>query len=323
MKLNNEKGMVLRIERTSIHDGDGLRTVVFMKGCPLKCLWCSTPESQEIKVELGHSSNKCNKCGLCIDLCPQKALAFSSGSIDSVDLSENKIIIDRDKCDMCLICYDKCPYSAYKKYGSLMSAEELAREISKDEIFYFHSGGGVTFSGGEPLNQSDFVAETMRLCKDMGIHTAIETSLYSSYENIEKILPWLDALYVDIKHMDRDEHKKYTDVYNDLILENIMKVDNSKYPVDIYVRIPTIPHVNSSRGNLLKTTEFCGNIKKLKEIELLPYHRLGTETYKNMQREYLLPDTKPPSPEEMFELVDLMQNHNPKVKVRTGGGFTK
>lgn len=291
--ISKEKGMVLRIERTSIHDGDGLRTVVFMKGCSLTCRWCSTPESQNIIAEKGYLSDKCVGCGRCIELCPHGALSFSP---------KKKIIADKNKCTKCFNCIDVCPYGAYKKYGDLMTTEELLHEISKDEIFYFHSGGGVTFSGGEPLLQAPFVAEVMKQCKKRGIHTAIETCLYAPYESVEQLLPWLDVLYADIKHMDCSEHKLYTGADNSLILENIKKIDSSPYPVDIFIRIPIIPGINDSKDNLSKTAEFCSNIKKLKEIELLPYHRLGTQTYKNLGIEYRLAKILPPSPERMEEL---------------------
>lgn len=315
MRSNSEeKGMVLRIERTSIHDGDGLRTVVFMKGCPLRCWWCSTPESQHIEVEKGYLDNRCIGCSICIESCPQGALSLSL---------EKKVVIDKVKCNMCFTCFKKCPYNAYKKYGNLMSVDELVHEIAKDEIFYFHSGGGVTFSGGDPLNQFKFVAETMKKCKRSGIHTAIESSLFAPYENIEEILPWLDVLYVDIKHMGKEEHKRYTGVDNNIILENILKIDCSTYPVNIYVRIPLTPSVNDTKENLLNTIEFCSNLKKLKEIELLPYHRLGIETYKNLGIEYKLSNISSPTPERMLELVDFMSANSQGIRVRTGGGFTK
>jgi len=263
-------GMVLRIEKTSIHDGDGLRTVVFMKGCPLKCWWCSTPESQNMEIQ--EYKNK-------------------KGEL--------------------------------KRYGELMSVNELVKQISKDEIFYFHSGGGVTFSGGEPLLQSSFVAEVMKRCKRMGINTALETTLITSYDDIEKVLPWLDALYVDIKHLSNEEHKRYTNVDNTLILENILKVDSSDHLVDIYIRIPVIPSVNDTNENLLSTIEFCNKLNKIKEIELLPYHRLGIGTYKNLGIEYRLPNVSPPKPERMLELVKFMSENSKSIHIRTGGGFLK
>lgn len=314
MKIMNKikKGLILRIERTSIHDGQGLRTVVFFKGCPLRCQWCSTPESHNMIIEKGYLPNRCIGCGICIESCPEDALTMDNG----------KILISDEKCKMSLLCYDKCAQSAYKKYGNSMSVDELLKEIAKDEIFYYHSNGGVTFSGGEPLMQPDFLAEIMKLCKQRGIHTAMETSLFAPFKDIEKILPYLDVLYTDIKFIDRDKHKEYTGAVNDLILENILKIDSSSYPVEIYIRIPLIPGINDSRENLLSTVDFCKDIKKLQEIELLPYHRLGIETYKNLGLLYKLPDIAIPTPDRIRELKNFVSAHSRGIKIRTGGGLS-
>ena len=310
----NLKGTILRIERTSIHDGTGLRTVVFMKGCPLRCIWCSTPESHNIKIEKGYLSNKCSGCGICINSCPEEALSFSLN---------NRIVIDKDRCKMNLLCYERCPNNAYKKYGKIMTVSELINEISKDEIFYFHSEGGVTFSGGEPLLQSEFLSKVMEQCKRLGIHVAMETCLFAPFKNISKILPYLDDLYVDIKHMDSNKHKKYTGVDNSMILENILKIDDTDYPIDIYIRIPLIPTINDSKENLLSTINFCRNIKKLKEIEILPYHRLGIETYKNLGLEYKLSDIKVPTTTVIQEIGDFMTANSQGIRIRIGGSLVE
>lgn len=309
---SDKKGLILRIEKTSIHDGQGLRTVVFFKGCPLRCPWCSTPESHNMKIEKGYLQNRCLGCGTCVELCPEKALCLNLNG---------KIVISKEKCQMNLKCFDKCPHSAYKKYGTFMSVDKLMREISKDEIFYFHSGGGVTFSGGEPLMQPEFLEEIMKACKLRGIHTAIETSLYSPYSNIEKTLPYLDALYVDIKHMDNNAHEKYTGVKNDLILNNILKVDASLRPVKIHVRIPLIPTINDTRENLLSIVDFCKGIKKLEEIELLPYHRLGIETYKHLGLKYKLSDIAVPAIDRIKESTDFMSSNSQGIMIRIGSGL--
>lgn len=309
--VSKEKGIVLRIERSSIHDGEGLRTVVFMKGCPLKCQWCSTPESHNISIEKGYMENKCIGCGICVESCPEGALS----------LLNSKISISKEKCKTNLICYDKCPYNAWKKYGSIMSVGDLVKEITKDEIFFFHSDGGVTLSGGEPLLQPDFVARVLKHCKRKGIHTAIETSLFAPFNNIKEVLPYLDVLYVDIKHMDNFKHKKYTGVDNTLILDNILKIDSIDLPLEIYVRIPLIPTVNDSESNLLMTLEFCKSLTKLKEIELLPYHRLGIETYKSLGLEYKLSEIDVPTSEEILERTQFMVSKSNGIKVRVGGNL--
>lgn len=202
-----------------------------------------------------------------------------------------------------------------------MSVREVVREIAKDEIFFFHSGGGVTISGGEPLSQPDFVSEVLRECRELGIHTAIETSFHAPYESIKKVLPWLNVLYVDIKHMDKEFHKQWVGPDNLLILNNIRKIDQSKYPLEIIVRIPMVPGANDSDSNLSATAEFCKSLKKLKEIELLAYHRLGLETYRNLEMDYLLKELVPPSRERISERAGFLSQQNPGVPIRVGGGL--
>ena len=315
MSLMNDgvaEGSVLRIERTSIHDGQGLRTVIFLKGCPLRCRWCSTPESQRSNPERGYARDRCVSCGICVRSCPEGALSMSKGG--------QKVLTDSSKCKNCFICVAKCPHNAFKKYGSLMSVREAVREITKDEIFFFHSEGGVTISGGEPLSQPDFVSEVLKECRELGIHTAIETSFQAPFESIEKILPWLNVLYVDIKHMDEEFHEQWVGSDNSIILDNIRKIDESNYLLDIIVRIPMVPGANDSDSNLSATAEFCKSLKKLKEIELLAYHRLGIETYRNLAMDYPLKELVPPSQERILERADFLSQQNPGVPIRVGDG---
>lgn len=309
----NDKGMILRIEKTSIHDGSGLRTVVFIKGCPLRCWWCSAPESHNMEIEKGYLYDKCTGCSVCIKSCPEGALTLSL---------DNKINISKDKCNMNLACYEKCPSSAYKKYGRIITVDDLVKEIAKDEIFYYHSDGGVTFSGGEPLIQAKFVSEVMKQCRRRGINTAMETSLFAPFTQIEKVLPYLDVLYVDIKHMDNESHKKYTGVNNSLILKNILKVDSLSYPIKIFVRIPLIPFINDSEENLLSTIEFCKGIHRLQGIELLPYHRLGVDTYRTLGLKYKLTNIAIPTVERIQEVAAFMSSNSQGIPIRTGGGFS-
>jgi len=285
------EGNVLRIEKTSIHDGEGLRTVVFLKGCPLKCLWCSTPESQGPCSEIGCIKDKCILCGECVSVCPQKAL--------SIDEKNGRVLIKRVKCDGCMLCVKKCPSSALKGYGARMTSKQVIHEISKDEVFYFHSGGGVTISGGEPFDQAEFVREILMVCRERGINRALETSFFSSWEKIESILPLLNLLYVDLKHADPEEHKKLTGVDNRVILENIKRADASPHDFDLVIRTPLIPGLNDSDDAIKKSAEFIKGLKKIKFMEFLAYHRLGTETYKNMGLEYPLQEIKTPSLEFM------------------------
>ena len=307
------QGTGLRVERTSIHDGQGLRTVLFLKGCPLRCRWCSTPESQRPEPEKGYARSRCTACGTCVAACPEGAISFSADG--------TYVVTDTAKCKLCFTCVARCPQRAWKRYGSYMSVREAVREIEKDELFYFHSGGGVTISGGEPLHQPDFVAEVLRECRLRGYHTALETSLHAPYDSIEKILPWLSVLYVDIKHMNPASHRQLVGPDNALILENIRKVDQSGFPLEIFIRIPMVPGANDSDENLRATAAFCQGMRKTKEIELLAYHRLGAETYRYLDMIYPLKDLVPPSPERIVERAAFLAGQNPGVPVRVGGGF--
>lgn len=306
-------GSVLRIERSSIHDGQGLRTVIFLKGCPLDCPWCSTPESKEFSFEKGYDAHLCTACGRCINTCPQEAIRFSE--------NKKSIQTDASKCIKCFQCFDVCPNNAVKKYGMSLTAAQVMEEISKDEIFFFHSGGGVTLSGGEPLCQADFSAEVLKECKRLGIHTAVESSFQVDYVNIKIILPYLDTLLVDIKHMNSQRHEDWIGKDNALILENIKKTDRSRYPLEIIVRIPLIPGYNDSDENLLATLNFCQSLNKLKEIELLPYHRLGKDTYRLLGKNYICMDIIPPDSKTLCERTAFMREHSADINIKTGSGF--
>ena len=249
-------GRVLRIEKTSIHDGEGLRTVVFLKGCPLRCKWCSTPESQRMEIENG--------------------------------------------------------------YGKDMTVEEVVKEICKDEIFFFHSGGGVTISGGEVLMQADFAKEILKSCIEQGIPTAIETSLYSSYDKIRELLPYLTSMYIDFKAADEKRHEFYTGVSNKRIKENLVKVD-TEFTGDIHIRTPVIPMVNMFEKNMKEMIKFLKNLKHIKDIELLPYHRLGLETYERLGRVYELKDVEIPDMEILKKMAEVIRAEDSEATVKVKG----
>jgi pyruvate formate lyase activating enzyme len=301
----------LRIEKTSIHDGTGLRTVVFLKGCPLRCLWCSTPESQSGRLEIGYGAERCTLCGRCIEICPQKALSF--------DDRRQRIVIDRERCDGCFACVRKCPAQALKSYGSMMTVDEVIGEIEKDAVFYFHSGGGVTISGGEPLDQAEFVGALLRECRNHGIHRALETSFFGRWETIEPLLPLLDLVHTDLKHPFADEHRRLTGVDNGLIRENIVKADGSKHPFDLVVRIPLIPGINDSDEALRGSAEFVKGLHKLKEVEFLAYHRLGIDTYDHLGWSYPLKEIKTPDGEFMLSRARFFLAQAPQVAVKING----
>lgn len=311
MQRNNTQGVVLRIERSSIHDGQGLRTVVFLKGCPLSCTWCSTPESQKTALEKGYISNRCTGCGICVDLCP-------AGAISRVD---RIVVVDVTRCTECFSCVAACPQEARKGYGRKMTVAEAVAEVSKDEIFFFHSGGGVTISGGECLLQPDFTVGVLEGCRKRGIDTAVETSLYARWSQVAKIVPFVNSFYVDLKHPDNSRHKELVGVDNGLILANLKKLGYSQLPFSLHLRIPLIPGINDADETLVAAARLAAQLRKLKDIELLPYHRLGVSTYAHLGRAYQLHRVPTPSWEYIMERTEFLRSLDLPVPVKVGGGY--
>lgn len=304
------KAVVLRVEKTSIHDGAGLRTVVFLKGCPLNCRWCSTPEGQSGAVELGLSRRKCDDCGICVDVCPEGCF--------STDI-DGPCRLDLHKCTYCLACVEACPHSAVQVYGQEMTDRQVIELISRDEIFYFHSGGGVTISGGECLTQAEFVQSVVKECRTRGIDTAVETSLFAPWQAVALVLPHLNALYVDIKHSDTRTHQEITGLGNERIWENLIHIDELDQQIPVVIRIPLIPGINDSDANLRDTLERVSSLEKAQSIQLLPYHRLGVATYADLGREYALKDLQPPSPDYLSERRDFLLSQNSPIPVTIAG----
>lgn len=310
MDVASQEGRILRVEKSSIHDGEGLRSVVFFKGCPMRCAWCSTPESQNFEPEIGIDRSKCVLCGDCVAVCPYDALNINSGALS----------LDRERCTGCFECADACSKRAIKKYGASVLVQEIANEVSKDEVFYFHSGGGVTLSGGEPCSQPVYAAALLKQLRMTGIHTAMESALFAPWENVEAILPHLDALFVDIKHMDPIKHEQWTGVDSGLILDNLRKIDRSTYPLPITIRIPLIPGVNDGDSNLRELSRFTHELPdKLKAVELLPYHRLGLATYRMLDKEYSLGDTPVLPWDWLAARAQFLSSCKPAVPVFAGG----
>jgi len=282
-----QKGIIFNIQRFTIHDGPGIRTELFLKGCPLRCDWCGNPESFKASIEPGVYKSKCishEKCGSCEEVCSDKSmLTFTDGKLTSIDSS---------KSTDWLACYNACPSDAIKQWGKSMSVEECMKEIRKDKGYYERSGGGVTVSGGEPLLQSDFVAELFKVCKDEEIHTCLESSFYGDWKEIEKILPYTDLVISDIKHMDTDIHKKHTKANNEKILKNLKKVvDEGK---ELILRIPVIPNVNDDMENIKATADFILNELggRVRTLQLLSFMRLGEEKYSSLGMTYKMEDVK-------------------------------
>ena len=273
-------GTVFEIQRYTIHDGPGMRTELFLKGCPLRCRWCSNPESWQPYIQPGIYKNRCisrEKCGACLDACPVGAIKFYRGKIRS---------IDRSICTNCMRCAEECPADAIKQWGVEMSVEECMKEIRKDIDYYERSGGGVTVSGGEALLQSRFVVELFQACRAENIQTCCESVFLADWSEAEKVVDVSDIIISDIKHMDTEVHKKYTGVGNERILENLRRIAEKKK--ELILRIPVIPGVNDDMDNIRDTADFILNDLKngVRTLQLLSFMRLGEEKYASIDLPY-------------------------------------
>jgi len=278
------RGIVFNIERYMVYDGPGIRTVVFLKGCPLRCLWCDNPESQRPSPELMYFEDKCIGCGRCFDVCPLGAITAAETEKATVDLS---------RCRASGKCAVVCPSEALVMSGRVMTSDEVMSEVLKDEIFYQRSSGGITLGGGEPTAQPEFAGDILRKCRERGIHTAIETCGCSSWETMAEILQSTQLVYLDLKHMDPSEHEKLTGRSNNLILENAGRIFQlaNKGRLDVIVRCTCVPGYNDSKENIASMAAFLAK-SKVKRLELLPYHELGVPKYAVIDREYGLRNLK-------------------------------
>ena len=300
-----KKRIVLSITGMNMHNGPGLRTLILFKGCPLRCVWCSTPESQKTELEIGLDRSKCTLCTNCVSVCPQNA----------INLTDETVIIDRAKCNCCGDCAKVCYPQAITILGKEMSVAEIVKEVEKDAILYKHSGGGVTISGGEPLLHPDFTKELLEVFKENQISVGVDTCGYALWPDIEQILPYVDFFLWDIKHMDSATHRRYTGVRNEIILRNVQSV--SEKGITLYIRIPIIPSYNDSEENIRTTCEFLSELTSVKEVHILPVHHLGRARYQSLDRSYpiehisLIPD------ERMQSIKCLVESYG--LKCRIGG----
>lgn len=285
------EGLIFSIQRYSIHDGPGIRTTVFFKGCPLRCRWCSNPESINPYPELIFRPGRCDGCGRCISLCAPSAIAKRDGSVQ----------LDRDRCDLCLKCMDACFTEALEVSGRFYNLEETLNECLKDEPFYHNSGGGVTLSGGEPLYQPSFAVNLLRSCKEHWLNTTLDTCGHVKWEVMEQALPYTDLVMYDIKHMDPGMHRNGVGVTNELILDNLQRLAQQKQN-RIWVRIPVIPGFNDSPDNIEKTARMAVGLR-VEKVSLLTYHEWGKPKYDAIGREYTIANAAPPSKERMEELA--------------------
>ncbi len=274
-------GRVLSIERMCVHDGPGIRTTVFLKGCPLHCRWCHNPESVSPEPEIGLSQRKCLGCRKCAEVCPSEAHAFDDGVHT----------INRDACTACGRCVEACLPGALSYYGRQASAEETAAAVLEDRTFYAVSGGGCTLSGGEPLAQSGFCRELCGLLQSEGIHCAIDTSGAVPWECFEAVLPYAGLFLYDVKHTDEGLHREHTGRSNHMVLGNLRRLAGCGLPIE--VRIPLIPGFNADEGSLAAIGELLSQLPNLVGVRLLPYH-LARQKYEAVGRPDTMPDEPPP-----------------------------
>lgn len=284
----SETGIIFDIQSYAIHDGPGVRTLVFMKGCPLSCWWCHNPEGRSPDPELMYFDGLCMKSLNCVKVCPENALTF-----------EGTLSIDRNLCTGCGLCTKSCPTSSLKLAGRRIGVNELMIEIDKYNQLYGSPDGGVTFSGGDPMFQPAFLKEILKECKRHYIHTAIETSGYTSREALVSVMPFVDLFLYDLKLVDQDESIRYTGVPNELIKDNLtFLTENEK---EIILRFPVIPGVTDTEDNVKGWLDFLTDLKGVREINLLPYHDVGEKFYR-LDREYRMNEHHAP-PEEKLQWI--------------------
>ncbi|RKY67342.1 MAG: glycyl-radical enzyme activating protein [Candidatus Latescibacterota bacterium] len=302
--MDSVGGLIFDIKRFAVHDGPGIRTTVFLKGCPLNCWWCHNPESIDPKPELVLFEDKCIGCGKCFEVCPQEAHEV---------LPDGTRVYHRERCVLCGRCVEVCYAEALVMEGREVTVEEVMAELRKDALFYGSSGGGITLSGGEPMFQPRFTLAILERCKSEGFHTALDTSGYAPWGVYEKVLPYVDLVLYDLKHMDPIAHRKYTGVSNELILENLVKLGESGVPIE--VRMPIVPGINDGKDDIMRAAEFLKRVKNITQVVLLPYHKFGEAKYKRLGREYKLKGLQPPDKGRMEEVAGWLRYRGFEVHI--------
>lgn len=292
-------GEIFDIKRFAVHDGPGIRTTVFMKGCSLKCVWCHNPEGISFEPELQFVAKKCVGCGLCGEICPSDAHSFAGGVHT----------IDRDKCVKCGLCSKVCVTDALSQCRRKVEAEELVDILLEDREFFEQSGGGVTLSGGECLCQADFCAEVLKSLKEKGIHCAVDTCGCVPQASIDKVIPYTDVFLYDIKHMSEEEHIRYTGKSNKIILENLKYIDSLGKETEI--RIPLIPTVNDYAIDDIG--KFLGGLKNISRVKLLPYNNLAGSKYESIGMENTMPKVEKPTEEFMKQHAEKLKKYGLKT----------
>jgi pyruvate formate lyase activating enzyme len=291
------KGLVFNIQRFSVNDGPGIRTTVFLKGCPLHCKWCHNPESISPDRELLLRADRCIRCGDCYSLCKNHAVHRVDGGFSTT----------REVCIECGECVEVCHSEAREIAGKELTVEDVLEEIEKDIVFYDQSGGGASFSGGEPLMQHEFLTALLHECKKKNIHTVVDTTGLTSQQIFERVSEFVDLFLFDLKTLDDTKHVEFTGVSNVQILANLKYLADRKK--DVIVRIPLIPGVNDDPAEIRASGSFVSSLGNVREIHLLPYHTTGLEKYRRLGKEYEMHDMIPPSADDMSMIVKELRNY--------------
>jgi len=271
--LEDREGLVFDIKRYAIHDGPGIRTTAFLKGCPLSCLWCHNPESQHADLELSFHSDRCTGCGACVSACPEAAIRVHDGLA----------LTERERCTVCGACISVCPNDARSVIGVRWTVRALVDELAKDTLFFEQSGGGVTCSGGEPLSQSGFCAAVLRGCQARGIHTAVDTCGHGEEAALRDVADGTDLFLYDVKLIDDRRHREVTGVSNGLLLENLRRLN--RWGARIWIRVPLVPGINDDEMNLVHVAELVRTLSSVEALQVLPYHRGGETKQQGLGRE--------------------------------------
>jgi pyruvate formate lyase activating enzyme len=292
----SNKGIIFNIQRFSVNDGPGIRTTIFLKGCPLKCLWCFNPEGIKTQPEIIWYNEKCGRCFRCIEVCPNHAIIHKKISI----------ITNMKKCNTCGKCEEVCFYEARKIIGKYMNVKEVLNEILKDKLFYENSGGGITLSGGEVTLQPEFALSILKESKRKDINTAIETCGYAKWSIFKTLIPYIDLILYDLKQIDEAKHRIYTGVSLDLIIDNLSRIDQIGIP--LWIRIPFIPGYTDQEENIFKVANFLSRLQSIQRIDLLLYRTLGIPKYKSLGIKYPLEKIKPPGKEKMKKFEEIIKS---------------
>jgi pyruvate formate lyase activating enzyme len=296
-------GVVFNIQKYSIHDGPGIRTTVFLKGCTLRCWWCHNPESQAVEPEVSLTENLCTQCGQCVEVCPQ-----SNGAQSAI-----LPYVDRQRCIRCGQCVAVCATGARAMVGQSKSVDDVMAEVLKDRIFYDESGGGMTLSGGEPLMQPAFCRAVLEACRSEAVHSAVDTCGYVESQDLLAVAPLTDLFLYDIKVMDEQRHLEHTGASNGLILENLRAL--SRVHDNIWVRIPVVPGLNDNVQDLQEAARFCATLDGVRQVNLLPHHELGSHKSERIGKAMPVVSVASPSPQQMETLAEAIRGFGLPVQI--------